>query len=113
MGNLTDFERSKLPPKVPRAQLELGASYIYAIQSGEFVKFGLAVEPERRLTLMQIGNPVELVLLRVWPSLQPLADEECLHAEFERFRVRGEWFKLPADVLQSLLSLPDLSSFRS
>ena len=52
---------------------------------------------------MQVGNPYELVLIKVMESADAEQDEEAIHASLEAYRVRGEWFKLPPAVLDLLL----------
>ncbi len=108
----TDFERFKTPQPVVNAQRELGESYVYLVACGDFVKIGLAADPQKRLAMMQTGNPIELTIIKVWHTLTPQIDEECLHAQYEKYRVRGEWFKIPQKQLALLTMMPDLSPFR-
>lgn len=107
----TESERLKTPFIRP-AHRELGCSYVYLITCGEFTKIGLATDPERRLANMQAGNPYEMKIAKIWHTLTPQIDEECLHAQFEAYRIRGEWFRLPVNNLLHLISLDDLSSYR-
>lgn len=113
-GRKTAFEKERDGDFIQPERLirELGESYIYAIKCNEFVKIGIGVDPNKRMLLMQTGNPYKLKLLKAWESNEPLVDEECLHAQFESYRVRGEWFKLPKEELEKLLSLDTLESFR-
>ena len=66
---------------------------IYAIGTTQhgFIKFGLSANPGPRLLELQVGCPLELVLLASapWPSVL----ETRVHEFLERFSVRGEWFK--------------------
>jgi len=82
--------------------------FVYLIKCNEFVKIGVAVNAQLRIRDMQIGNPYELVLLKSYPSPVPYEDEENLHCILERYRVRGEWFKLPQDIVDMLLCLEHL-----
>jgi hypothetical protein len=86
-------------------QAELGAGVVYFIQCNEFVKIGFAADPVSRMCQMQIGNPYTLKLLKVIQSITPEQLEQEIHGRIEPYRVRGEWFKLPQDVLDALLSL--------
>lgn len=109
----TDFEKStKVKQSAPRANRDLGHAYVYLITCGEYTKIGVAVDPENRLQFMQIGNPHELKLVKVWYSECPQTDEECLHAEFESCRVRGEWFIIPQGGLEALMTLETLAAYR-
>lgn len=109
----TDTEKfSKPTPIIPRANRELGHGYVYLVTCGEYTKIGIATEPEKRTALMQIGNPHELKLVKVWYSENPQVDEECLHAEFESYRVRGEWFAISRGGLEALISLETLAAYR-
>jgi hypothetical protein len=86
-----------------KKQRELAGGWVYFIQAGEFVKIGVAKDVQQRLTFMQIGCPYDMVLLKAMECLDPYHDEEMIHAELEKYRVRGEWFKLPPAVLALLL----------
>lgn len=57
------------------------------------------------MATMQKGNPVELQLLAAWPVANaPLLEME-LHGYLWRYHVRGEWFKLPYEVIEGLLGI--------
>lgn len=77
--------------------------FIYFIACQEFVKIGIAANVDDRLNQMQTGNPYELRLLKVMESANAEQDEESIHCALERYRIRGEWFKLPPDVLALVL----------
>ncbi len=87
------------------SQAELGVGSVYFVQCNEFVKIGFAYDPVSRMCNMQIGNPYKLKLLKVIQSMTPEQLEQEIHGKIEAYRVRGEWFKLPQDVLDALLSL--------
>lgn len=64
---------------------------VYAVSDGEFFKVGRAEKSIReRLRNLQCGNPRKLVLVCIL-SLNP-NEERSIHAELERFHVRGEWY---------------------
>ncbi len=107
---LTEFEkRNKI--RLKPARRELGESYIYLIGCGKFTKVGFSADIDKRLALMQSGNPHELVLLKAWLVTSPEMTEECLHAQFEKYRVRGEWFNIPETELFRLIALPTLHDY--
>lgn len=63
------------------------------------VKIGYATDPDRRLAELQVGSPERLVLFAVIPGDR--ADESRLHAHLRAYRLRGEWFKPVAPVLDA------------
>jgi len=85
---------------------------IYLIYSPEYtpldsgiirVKIGSSKNPIRRLVSLQIGSPVPLEILRSI-DLENYV-EIALHQYFKSFRVRGEWFDLPKQDLETFLNL--------
>ncbi len=76
--------------------------YIYLIRCGRYFKIGVADNPAQRLTMLQIGNPHRLVLVKYWPSINATDEERRIHALLARYHVRGEWFKLPRSVVSAL-----------
>lgn len=67
-------------------------SFVYFIQQGDDgpVKIGVAVDPESRRRILQVGNPAELHIRHTVPGSFHLEYE--LHGRFGEWRVRGEWF---------------------
>lgn len=108
MGNRTQFEMKR---DGWHPETAYGDRFVYLIGCREFAKIGIANDLTNRLAMMQTGCPYELKLLKHWTCEHPEQAEECLHANFERYRVRGEWFALPAKELAWLVSMPDLSLF--
>lgn len=74
-------------------------SYIYFVRSEPTgcIKIGISCGPNKRLSELQVGNPVRLELLGVRPGGEP--DESRLHAELADDRATGEWFHPTASVL--------------
>tara|TARA_R110002051_G_scaffold214662_1_gene279462 strand:+ start:1146 stop:1442 length:297 start_codon:yes stop_codon:yes gene_type:complete len=74
--------------------------YVYFIQSGNSkkrnpVKIGVAKNPERRLAVLQTGNPEVLKLLVVIKCnnrAEAYAIENHLHTSLKKRNIRGEWF---------------------
>lgn len=67
-------------------------TYFILAHGANAVKIGKALNPETRLAELQVGNPDELDLLLVLPHSAPF-EEHQLHWRFDRYRIRGEWFK--------------------
>lgn len=72
---------------------------IYFIQQGTSgpIKIGQAIDVEKRLLLLQCGNPQPLRLL-VWFGAAA-AVEAALHKHFRKHRLRGEWFRPTNEIL--------------
>jgi len=70
--------------------------YIYFIRHGESnsVKVGLARDPNIRLCTLQIGNPVELSIMRADEVDDMETEENRFHSLLAHDRARGEWFSL-------------------
>lgn len=76
-------------PVVPRVRSYV--TYVIGIDGLPFVKIGHTTKPpEERLKSLQTGSPMDLRLLCIvrgdW--------ESALHAHFDDYRIRGEWFDL-------------------
>ena len=69
-------------------------SMIYFIreEGSNYVKIGQTRMPGDRLKELQISNPRELRVVKLFEA--PSQAESILHAMFREERVRGEWFKM-------------------
>lgn len=69
------------------------ATRLYAVHQdeGALWKFGVAVDPEKRLGGLQVGNPHPLTLYAHAPATMKL--EQAVHYLLRRDRVSGEWFR--------------------
>lgn len=66
---------------------------VYVIRSENFLKIGVSLIPGDRLYELQVGNPVELELIGLRRFEEDSRDlERALHADLQKFCVRGEWF---------------------
>lgn len=59
------------------------------------VKIGQADDPAKRLAALQTASPYVLDLLCFFPNEGNQA-ERALHAKYARYRLSGEWFRLPS-----------------
>lgn len=68
--------------------------HLYAIvnESAKAVKIGKAVDPDKRLRLLQTGNHSPLTLRRVWRDCGKY--ERDVHRYFWHSHKRGEWFAM-------------------
>ena len=70
------------------------------------VKIGYSKTPEKRLWSIQVGSPVRLSLLAVFPGDRDL--ERALHRYFHAQNKHGEWFELgfrPAEEVRAAVAL--------
>lgn len=66
------------------------SGFIYAIESGDWIKIGFSRKPEQRLNKIASDSPIPCVLLGYWGGT--LSDEGAIHKEFRHLHARGEWF---------------------
>lgn len=78
------------------------STYVYMIRCHDLVKIGIAVDVNGRLMELQVGNPYELELLGCWRSEDAIRDEDLIHSHLDKYRVRGEWFKLPKEIMDRI-----------
>lgn len=64
---------------------------IYLIKSGEYVKIGFSENINKRLSILQTGNPIKMEIIDYKEGNK--IDEGILHSLCKEFRIRGEWFK--------------------
>ncbi len=81
------------------------SGYVYFIKMQEgaehlmYVKIGYSKDVGTRLQDLQVGSPFELVLLRkIFSENAPELEKE-MHAKYAQYRARGEWFRMPVDVV--------------
>lgn len=77
--------------------------YIIAHPEG-YYKIGVANNPVRRLEELQIGSPYELDIIAFAGFTDPQEAEKALHSRFDKYNVRGEWFKIPQKLMSMLVS---------
>lgn len=63
------------------------------------VKIGKSINPEKRERTLQAQNPVIKLLATTERDI-----EKELHAKFQNLRVRGEWFKIPEEQINEVVS---------
>jgi hypothetical protein len=105
---LFDLERLTRMP-LPATHFRGGATFLYAIRCGEFIKVGVANNMSARVSAMQTGNPHSLEVIA---ALEFEAEgaarfaEKAAHHFMAQHVHRGEWFKIEAaPVLELLHSL--------
>lgn len=83
-------------------------STIYAIQmkGQNLFKVGYAANPEQRLVELQIGNPFELIIYRRIETFFALEVEKVIHDLLSGYEVRGEWFEVKPEIIDSVFGFP-------
>lgn len=72
---------------------------VYLIRAGDGpIKIGVAIDPQKRLSEIQVGNPLKLELLASVPGDQNT--ERLLHRKFSAHRMSGEWFSPEPELLE-------------
>lgn len=93
------MENENNPPIEQRSD----KGYVYVMWCEGFVKIGMSrSSPIHRLDAVQIANPFPVELLGVIESDDAPILETELHIRFRQFHVRGEWFKIPDEILRDL-----------
>ena len=80
-----------------------GIVYIVRADGTTRIKIGRSALPGPRLASLETASPYRLKVLRQIPAQDSAFLERLLHQRYKRYRQKGEWFELPADVLHSLL----------
>jgi len=80
-----------------------GNVYLIQAQNG-LVKIGISDNINRRFSALNTASPIELTLLAVKQT--PIAQlmETELHEQYADRRERGEWFRLTADEIETIVS---------
>jgi hypothetical protein len=92
-GRVAQFYYLDQRSKVVERQLYLGEKITYAIACLGYVKFGSSTNLKKRMSMLQIGCPIEMVLLGV-----STVRERQVHFSLREHRHRGEWFFLNDEV---------------
>lgn len=79
--------------------------YIYAVECGPFIKFGISWSPKKRVQTMRGNCPYPIEIVASYPLPGNIAadvEQEAMHALVEHHH-SGEWFECPADKAASML----------
>lgn len=88
---------------ISNKQIRQQACFVYLVRAENgLVKIGKTSDMERRFKTLDTMCPVDLEIVGCISS--ELADEleDKLHAEFDDVRVKGEWFALSLDNIESI-----------
>lgn len=79
--------------------------YVYLIRSGDFIKIGKSKNVDNRLTQISPKTPMPVTLLHSIACEDMSQVEAALHRRFAHYRTNGEWFLLPREELNWLLTI--------
>lgn len=83
--------RSERPlPSVTSAPGRRG--FVYFAVAGDAVKIGFSIKPTERVKSLQTSATEYVEVVRLIPGTDQT--ERYFHGHFERYRLRGEWFRL-------------------
>ena len=74
---------------------------IYFISNGTYTKIGKADNPEKRIKELQTGCPETLEIKLVIDGDEE--KENMLHKALNKYRVRGEWFKIDFEYNENII----------
>lgn len=103
-----DEQSTPAAPYAPLVQPPVPKS-LYVLRIGEAYKIGVAVDVAARIKSLQSASPSPISLLKEWRASDARRCEKLLHARFRRYRVSGEWFSLPKEEVEWLISLEERS----
>lgn len=81
------------------------ANFLYLIQCNEYTKIGISENVSRRLADLRTHNPYDLKVLASFEFPSAIVAEAAIHAQYEPFRVRNEWFRLDENQIQEICRL--------
>jgi hypothetical protein len=84
--------------------------YIIQLDGLPYVKIGKAKSLTARLTNLQIGSPVPIIV-RAWVPDAPDETEVTMHGQWAACHHRGEWFKPSADMEAWIQTLPHVADY--
>jgi len=82
-----------------------GRVYFLRTSCGRYVKIGYAMDVSKRVTAIDLCHPEPLTLLGSVPGNPRI--EKFFHRKFKDLRVRGEWFRLAAEIEQLIQEYAD------
>lgn len=81
------------------------ARYLYAIQSGRFIKVGVAVSVADRLHTMRLANPHELKVVYRRKMRAAYHCEKRIHEALRERAVGREWFEVSVDEVRAAITI--------
>lgn len=78
------------------------SGFIYLAQASQtrWCKIGMSKHPYKRMSSLQTGSPLEIILIHRIFTFDMVALEKSLHDYYAAYSLRGEWFDLPAECIR-------------
>ena len=105
-----DIWRGLKEPKVSNAITKQEPRKIYLIEclseapDNKYIKIGVSTDCEKRLSGLKSSNPLPLKLIFESSNLfrNSTRMERWLHAHLDSYRISGEWFSLPDNLIKHI-----------
>lgn len=88
--------------RIAEVEWDKPKNYVYFISDGQYIKIGVAKNPDKRLSELQTGNPRKLKVICKIPvgsDREAFDLESRLHFEYQAFAKSGEWFNILDHIL--------------
>ena len=78
------------------------SGFVYLAQASQtrWCKIGMSKQPYKRMSSLQTGSPLEIILIHRIFTFDMVALEKSLHDYYAAYSLRGEWFDLPAECIR-------------
>lgn len=77
-----------------------GQIYVIGNLYHGLIKIGFSINPEKRISGIQVGCPFRVSLLKVFDGT--MKQEKKLHKKYRRYNTNGEWFKYEGELKEVL-----------
>lgn len=77
---------------------------VYVMRAGRYVKIGHSKNVEQRRADIQNGQPLRVQIVRSWSTPYATKIENMAHKLLANYRMKGEWFDVPANVATLTIS---------
>lgn len=74
-----------------------GIGTVYIVGFADYVKIGFTINFTERFTILKTAMPEDPVVYRLIRDVEPI-EESRLHARFEKYWLRREWFRKEGDL---------------
>ena len=96
-----EYMKKQRAKKKLKHESEMGIVYFIGSRKYRWVKIGITADLPTRLSQLQTSCPFDLEILSFENVFNPRKEEKRLHRLYKKYKVRGEWFKLPEWALKN------------
>ena len=91
------------PTNISKKTKNKTSGFIYFVQDDLLrTKIGKTIEINKRITTLSVKMPNPLILFHSIPTNDIHSSEKFFHDRYQEFRMQGEWFDLPPNVLDQI-----------